>query len=287
MDQGRRGFLRHSGKAVPHVIPYVQSEPPRRTFLKKSILYLAGGLVALKTLPSLPLSYEQTAPEFPEFDVGTLQTPVVRDGKIGDHEYDDCVKSPFLVLPIAGFTGKANLYAKYDSDTTYLGFDFLTNNPDEELTFESLFDLKKSNVTEPGAPDIYYLNLTINSESVTESVTPGEPGTAFVNVFKKGIDYDYESSVGPSIDNTNPHTQLEVQIKNSILRQFSDEILFFSFLHDSSGVMVFPTNEGTGRGIMKFVSYALPEPSPALAGPLLTGLASLLLLYRNSKRSKF
>lgn len=104
--------------------------------------------------------------------------------------------------------------------------------------------------------------------------------------FKKGVDYDYQAYIGPSADSSTPHAQLEFQIKNRILMKYSDEILFDFGFDDMLGVMVLPTRSGTGYGIMKFVSYPLPEPSFLLNLTLILGGAAYLLNHRRLKQSK-
>lgn len=226
-----------------------------------------------------------------EYDVGMLAIPVTKDGKIDDHEYDDCLKSSFEVLaPNAGATSKVSVYSKYDSDTTYFGFDFV-DSATSGASFAATFDLKESNLTSQGTPDVYNLWIDITPPgSIPSYEVESKVGTAFASAFKKGADYDWQVYFGPSANSPYSHNQLEIQVKNLILQRYSNEILFVFVYSDPNGVVRFPHTypcsgqDCTGRGIMKFVNYTLPEiPSPLILTSGVLAFPLLLAKWRQRR----
>jgi hypothetical protein len=249
-DVARRISYSHSSRDIGQ---------SRRDFAKEMLATAA--LAGLGYLSSqIPLAYAQGL----ELLVGLLEVPVTRDGQISEGEYNnDTIDNKFEIhIQNSSFVPEGHIYAKFEPTWTYFGFDFPTDiieNTRRDLVL--YFDTPNTGKQTDGAPGVYNLELKFTSPKNPYEADLFPPvGTPFIESFKKGEDYDWQYSFGPSPLNPTPHTQFEVQILTDILSEYSNEIGFgASYLDSTRNALSFYSHSPILWIKMKYLQQVVPE----------------------------
>ena len=243
---------------------------------------LVGG--ALYLASRVPRVYAQKR----EIPVGILQVPVTLDGQISEGEYPSSDSSDNL-YDIYGqrtsFKPEAHLYVKNDSTWTYFGFDSPTDHGGtHEGFFRLSFDTQKSGKWGESEPGVYSLRLDFKGSSAPTEVklSVAQIGQEFMNVFKRGQDYDWQSVVGPSPLSSEPHRQFEVKILTEILRKHYSTIGFCSGVYDSNRnqFLISDQTPGVMWIDMTYKDIPVPELSLPQLGMILATTSAAVLVNR-------
>jgi hypothetical protein len=224
---------------------------------------VVGGILAGLSAVSIPRGYGQNPDIYPEIPVGVAINPVTLDGRVTAEEYDsDCVDNPYRASHSSS-PEPVHLYVKDDGLWTRIGVDSLfpanTTKPNGGYLSLSFDTNNTGGRLEEG---IYTLDLQFKGNDAAQegTVQSFRIGALFREKFKKGQDYDWQSTIGSSPLSEIPHRQFEVQILSEILTKYARTINFSSGYNDGNVPGVFIQGSEGNRSWARMAYKGVPVP---------------------------